>query len=107
MDLHIGYEAVEPYALDRTDVPDEKSRQAGYAPKAMLKADKQTGRPQLASETALSGVPDSAWAYRFGNRSALERVLYHTKEQMPSIGRASCRKSRFRYGTIWGEGGYI
>src|SRR3546814_10399919 len=75
--------AVEPYALDRTDVPDEKSRQAGYAPKAMLKADKQTGRLQLDSETALSGVPDSAWDYRLGNRSALEWVLDQYKEKMP------------------------
>jgi predicted helicase len=29
MKLHIGYEAVEPFHLKRTDIPDEKSRTAG------------------------------------------------------------------------------
>ena len=35
MDLHIGYEAVAPFALKRTDIPDEKARKAGLPPKAM------------------------------------------------------------------------
>ncbi len=33
MALHIGYEPVEPFALKRTDVPDEKARAAGQSPK--------------------------------------------------------------------------
>jgi predicted helicase len=44
MDLHIGYETVEPGPLTRTDLPDEKARQAGMVPKAMLKA-RQGSRP--------------------------------------------------------------
>jgi hypothetical protein len=39
MTLHIGYEAIEPYALGRVDLPDD-----GRIPKAMLKADKDAGR---------------------------------------------------------------
>ena len=36
MALHIGYETVEPWPLERIDTPDEKSRKAGLAPKPML-----------------------------------------------------------------------
>lgn len=83
MDLHIGYEAVAPAALSRTDVPDEKARKAGLAPKAMLKADPGAGRILLDSETTLSGIPAAAWTYRLGNRSALEWVLDQYKEKKP------------------------
>lgn len=83
MDLHIGYEAVEPFALKRTDIPDEKARAAGQAPKAMLKADKDAGRIQLDSETTLAGIPPEAWDYKLGNRSALEWILDQYKEKKP------------------------
>jgi len=83
MDLHIGYETVEPWRLERTDLPDEKAREAGMAPKAMLKADKESGRISLDSETTLAGVPPEAWDYQLGNRSALEWVLDQYKEKKP------------------------
>jgi predicted helicase len=83
MALHIGYEAVEPYALKRADIPDEKARAAGQLPKAMLKADKDSGRIQLDSETTLTGVPSEAWDYKLGNRSALEWILDQYKEKKP------------------------
>ena len=57
MDLHTGYESVEPWKLKRTDVTDEKAKQAGQAPKPMLKANKEAGRIVLDSETTLAGVP--------------------------------------------------
>ncbi len=83
MDLHIGYESVAPFALSRSDVPDEKARRAGLPPKALLKADKTAGRIVLDSETTLSGVPAEAWGYKLGNRSALEWVLDQHKEKTP------------------------
>ena len=83
MDLHIGYETVEPWPLKRTDVPDEKARKNGASPKAMLKADKDHGRIVLDSETTLSGVPAEAWGYKLGNRSALEWILDQYKEKKP------------------------
>ena len=83
MALHIGYETVEPWPLERIDAPDEKSRKAGLAPKAMLKANKDTGNIQLDSETQLTGVPPEAWTYRLGNRSALEWILDQYKEKTP------------------------
>jgi len=83
MELHIGYEAVTPYRLVRTDVHDEKARKAGLAPKAMLKADKEVGAIRLDSETALTGIRAEAWNYKLGNRCALEWILDQYKEKTP------------------------
>ncbi len=83
MERHIGYEAVEPWPLARIDTPDEKARKNRAAPKAMLKADKDLGRITLDSETVLTGIPPEAWAYKLGNRSALEWVLDQYKEKKP------------------------
>jgi len=83
MALHIGYETVEPWPLERIDMPDDKSRKAGLTPRAMLKAHKDTGNIQLDSETQLTGVPPEAWNYKLGNRSALEWILDQHKEKTP------------------------
>ena len=69
MALHIGYETVEPWPLERVDAPDEKSRKAGLAPKALLRANKEGGNIQLETETQLTGIPPEAWTYKLGNRS--------------------------------------
>jgi predicted helicase len=83
MALHIGYEGVEPFALVRRDVPDEKVRAAELAPKCMLKADKEAGVITIDSETTLAGILPEAWTYKLGNRSALEWVLDQYKEKKP------------------------
>ncbi len=83
MALHIGYEAVEPWPLERLDTPDEKARAAGVAPKAMLKADRDNGIIRLDTETQLSGIPAEAWDYRLGNRSGLDWILDQYKEKTP------------------------
>ncbi|MEI9416217.1 type ISP restriction/modification enzyme [Mesorhizobium sp. Cs1321R2N1] len=83
MDLHIGYEAVEPWPLDRLDTPDEKARAAGVVPKAMLKADRDNGIIRLDTETQLSGIPKEAWDYRLGNRSGLDWILDQHREKTP------------------------
>jgi very-short-patch-repair endonuclease len=83
MDLHIGYESVEPWPLTRADAKDEKAARAGYAPRCILKADKDHGIIVLDSETQLSGVPKEAFDYRLGNRSALEWILDQYKEKTP------------------------
>lgn len=83
MALHIGYEAVDPWPLTRTDVDDERARDADQSPKPLLKADKSGGRIFLDSETTLSGIPPEAWSYKLGNRSALEWVLDQYKQKTP------------------------
>ena len=83
MDLHIGYEQASPWALKRTDTPDTRARTAGVPPKCSLKADPATGRITIDSETVLDGVPPAAWAYKLGNRSAIDWVLDQHKERKP------------------------
>jgi predicted helicase len=84
MQLHIGYESVEPWPLVRTDTKDEKAAAAGLAPKAILRADKEHGIVVIDSETRLSGVPRKAWDYRLGNLSGLEWILDQYKERTPT-----------------------
>ncbi|HXW72806.1 MAG TPA: type ISP restriction/modification enzyme [Methylocella sp.] len=83
MKLHIGYETIGSWPLERIDNPDQKSRKAGLAPKALLRANKESGNIQLDTETQLTGVPPQAWNYRLGNRSALEWILDQYKEKTP------------------------
>ncbi len=83
MQLHIGYESVQPFALTRHDEADAKARAAGMAPKVLLKSDPTAGAILLDSETTLRGVPPEAWAYKLGNRSAIDWVLDQHKEKKP------------------------
>ncbi len=83
MGLHIGYEAVVPFKLQRTDTPDEKVRASGMRPKASLRSDAASGSITLDSETVLRGVPPEAWTYKLGNRSAIDWVLDQYKERKP------------------------
>lgn len=82
LDLHIGYEAVAPFALTRTDTPDPK-RAEGTTPAVKLKSDAENGVVVLDADTQLSGVPTEAWRYRLGNRSAIDWVLDQHKEKTP------------------------
>ncbi|MDE2567034.1 MAG: DNA methyltransferase, partial [Burkholderiales bacterium] len=72
-----------PWPLQRHDVPDAKARAAGQAPKCILKSEPEAGRIVVDSETTLAGVPPGAWAYRLGNRSAIDWVLDQHKEKKP------------------------
>ncbi|WP_241691170.1 IS481 family transposase [Roseovarius sp. A46] len=83
LDLHIGYETVEPWPLTRTDTLDERAEKAGLSPKPALKADKAEGTIKLDSETTLSGIPEECWDYKLGNRSGLEWILDQYKEKTP------------------------
>ncbi len=82
LDLHIGFENAEPYGLKRLnkDIPSTGSESAV---KVRLKANKTTGRIVLDDKTTLTGVPEEAWEYLLGSRSALEWVLDQYKEKKP------------------------
>ena len=83
MALHIGYEGVAPFKLERTDIEDTKARTAGLQPKAMLKSDTEAGGITLDTETTLRGIPKEAWTYKLGNRCAIDWVLDQYKEKKP------------------------
>lgn len=81
MELHINYETVAPFDLKVIDVTNTKDK--NYKLKVKLKADKSLGTITLDEHTHLLVVPDSAWLYKLGNRSALEWVLDQYKEKKP------------------------
>ena len=101
MDLHINYETVEPWTLERHDFDikaeakrqkeafgtmEEPKEEFSRKPKIKVKliADKTTGIIELDELTFLSGVPTEAWEYKLGNRSAIEWVLDQYKEKKPA-----------------------
>ena len=77
MDLHLNYETIEPYGLQRVETAAKDN------PKAKLKADKTKGVISLDENTQLVGVEAIAWDYKLGNRSALEWILDQYKEKKP------------------------
>ena len=77
LDLHIGFESPDPYPLERHG-------QENVDPtRAILRADTEQGTITLDERTPLTDVPEQAWEYRLGNRSALEWVLDQYKERKP------------------------
>ena len=82
LDLHINFESAEPFPLERVD-RDGPSTGSGQAIKVRLTANKATGTIVLDDKTTLTGIPESAWRYRLGSRSALEWVLDQYKEKKP------------------------
>jgi len=77
MELHLNYEAIEPYGLTRQEIATKEK------PKAKLKADKLQGAITLDENTELTGIPAISWDYKLGNRSALEWILDQYKEKKP------------------------
>jgi predicted helicase len=80
-DLHIGYESATPYPLELVE---KTSPKKDYLPKPKLKANKENGEIELDELTLLRGIPSAAWAYKLGNRTALEWILDQYKESKPS-----------------------
>ena len=75
MDLHINYETAEPYSLK---VEHKKILKAN--PKVKLKSNKTDGLIIIDENTTISNIPDVAWEYKLGNRSALEWILNQYQE---------------------------
>ena len=90
LDLHLGFESAEPYPLEQV----EQSSPAG---KAVLRAEKERGVIVLDGKTTLTGVPESAWSYRLGSRSALEWVLDQYKERKPKDPTIAARFNTYRF----------
>ena len=64
LDCHLGFETAELYPLERHD------REGATPNRAILRADKEKGIITLDEQTTLAGVPESAWEYKLGSRSA-------------------------------------
>lgn len=85
MELHVGYEAVKPYPLQREDKKPDKGLKplVPLAPTCRLIARKETGVIEIDTQTTLRGVPPEAWEYRLGTYTAIEWVLERYKEKKP------------------------
>jgi predicted helicase len=83
--LHLEFETAKPYNLKTLETqPDTENQEAlERLLKAKLRADKDTGEIVLDGLTTLRGIPPEAWAYKLGNRSALEWILERYKESTP------------------------
>ncbi len=90
LDLHIGFESVEPFGLAREDLD-------GDAKRVILRADQDAGVIRLDDQTRLIGVPESAWRYRLGSRSALEWVLDQYKERKPRDPTIAAKFNTYRF----------
>jgi predicted helicase len=101
LDLHIGYELVEPWGLQRVDVPTDPSRKregsSVSAVKLKLKSDPDNGAILLDSLTTLKGVPRAAWDYKLGNRSAIDWVLDQHKEKTPRDPTVAAKFNTYRF----------
>lgn len=102
IDLHVGYESVEPYPLDGlypTDAPDGDAAYAFYAvTDKKMSFGKPTPELKAAGEKVdrsvihyndritLRGIPQEAYRYRLGSRSAIEWIIdrYYVKTDKPS-----------------------
>jgi predicted helicase len=76
MDLHIGYENAEHYEIKIHEEEKLKDK-----PKPKLKALPENGEIILDENTYISGIPELAWEYKFGNRSALHWIVDQYKEK--------------------------
>ena len=98
LDLHLNFETAEPWPLQHVGAnnhsppsplsppspPSPASPlRGGTTPRPILRADKDRNRIILDDQTTLAGIPNEAWWYELGSRSALEWVLDQYKERKP------------------------
>lgn len=94
LELHLDYQGAEPYPLERVDSP---STGSGRAVRVILRADKERGTIVVDEETTLRGVPEFAWEYQLGSRTALEWVLAQYKERKPRDATISERFNTYNF----------
>lgn len=82
MALHIGYQDVAPWPVERINTADPKRAKAAH-PRPVLRSHPDKGSVTIDGDTQITGIPRSAWDYRLGNRSAIDWVLDQHKEKAP------------------------
>lgn len=77
--LHIGYEKVKPWPITRVEA--DKEPKPGAMARPILRPVAEAGEVIVDAQTKLTGIPQGAWNYRLGNRSAIDWVLDQHKEK--------------------------
>jgi predicted helicase len=70
--LHLDYEKLEPYPLQRQETPDVP---LSYRVEDKMRLSKDKPAVTVNPSLTLSGIPPETLSYRLGNRSALEWVI--------------------------------
>ena len=96
MAMHIGYEDVIPWRVERIDTPNPK-RAEGTAPKPKLKSLPDSGTVVVDEDTQITGIPREAWDYRLGNRSGIDWVLDQHKEKKPRDPTIAAKFNTYRF----------
>ncbi|OGN76487.1 MAG: DNA methyltransferase [Chloroflexi bacterium GWB2_49_20] len=94
MNLHLNYESMPAYPLERLDLNAEETRKA-LSPRLMARKD--AGIIEVDTFTTLKGVPAEAWEYRLGTYSALEWVLERYKEKKPKAPTIAEKFNTYRF----------
>jgi predicted helicase len=76
MELHLNYENITPYPLQ---VKNQQLK--GKSVRVKLKSDQNRNQIIIDEMTTLENIPNLAWEYQLGNRSALEWILDQYKEK--------------------------
>ncbi len=93
LDLHLGFESATPYELEQR----EKESAPADGGRTILRADKERGLIIIDERTTLAGVPESAWEYKLGSRTALEWVLDQYKERKPRDPTVAARFNTYNF----------
>jgi predicted helicase len=102
MAMHIGYEEVEPWDVERIDTPNPK-RAEGTHPKLILRSVPEQGLVRVDEDTQITGIPREAWDYRLGNRSAIDWVLDQHKEKTPRDPTIRAKFNTYRFADYKGS----
>jgi predicted helicase len=76
-DLHLGYETVEPYPLDEVDVTSESMDDYERYRVQKMAFDKGKDRSRIVynARITLTNIPEDAYRYQLGSRSAVEWIM--------------------------------
>lgn len=91
INLHTGFETAKCFDLKTLENNHKK------APKVKLKADKSSGKIIIDENTTLEGVPDMAWDFVVGSRSAIEWVLDQYKEKKPNDPTIAAKFNNYKF----------
>ncbi|WP_374140027.1 type ISP restriction/modification enzyme, partial [Sphingomonas sp. 32-62-10] len=95
MAMHIGYEDVTPWPVERIETPGKRAE--GTHPKPILKSQPEQGVVVVDADTQITGIPPEAWSYRLGNRSAIDWVLDQHKEKKPRDPTIAAKFNTYRF----------
>lgn len=95
MAMHIGYEDVTPWPVERIETPAKRAK--GTHPKPILKSQPEQGVVVIDADTQITGIPPEAWTYRLGNRSAIDWVLDQHKEKKPRDPTIAAKFNTYRF----------